>query len=343
MSRLQRLAGSRQARDLLLLLFIVLALLTLWLVTRDPAPESGTDPAPPQASASASTSVSGEAVPEPPPATNGAPSVGPDGEQLSPEELAELLESCTALTIPSDVVVVTYNIKSGHFGGRSRLSEIIAELTAMKPDIVLLQEVRGQAQPEALASALGMTQFFGVNLQLGSGPSGGYGTAVLSRFPLEGPVNVRLPNRVGLEQRGVLRARVSIQGTPLTIYGTHLQHTSPEVRLAQMQYVLTMMRKDPAAKILGGDLNASASSPVLGAATAELSDTWPQVGAGSGATVPADQPRGRIDYLLYDQAEDPQTTLVPLSAQVMGVGSSDHRAIRAAYRLTRTIEPACGQ
>ena len=341
MSRLRRVAGSRQARDVLLLLVILVTVPALWFLTRDESPmDDDPAPLPPEAG----SSVSAEAVPEPPPpATNGVPSVGPDGQQLTPEELQELLDSCTALTIPSDVVVVTYNIKSGEFGGRSRLGDIIAELTAMKPDIVLLQEVRGQDQPQAIASALGMTQFFGVNLQLGSGPGASYGTAVLSRFPLEGPVNVRLPNRAGLEQRGVLRARVSIQGTPLTIYGTHLQHTSPEVRLAQMQFVLTMMRQDTAAKILGGDLNASAGSPVLGAATAELTDTWPQVGVGSGATVPADRPRGRIDYLLYDQADDTQTTLAPVSAQVMGVGSSDHRAMRAVYRLTRTIEPACGQ
>ena len=332
---LRRLARSPRARDLGVLLTIVVGLGSLWAVTDH---RSGDDAPPPPGSSVAS------GVPVAPPATVGQAAPHSPARVVTPvKELKRLLAECQGLTVPADLVVVTYNIKSAHYGGGSRLAGIIAELTAMTPDIVFLQEVRGQAQLRAISSALGLAEVYGVNMRLGRGSAAAeYGTAILSRFPVQDPVNIRLPNRAGLEQRGLLRASVLVQGTPLTVYGTHLQHTSAPMREAQMRAILEMVSEDPHAKILGGDLNDSPRSRVLSSAYTELQDTWVAVGEGAGGTVPAARPRNRIDYLLFDQADDDATSLTPLTAQVMGVGSSDHRAIRATYRLTREIEPACG-
>jgi endonuclease/exonuclease/phosphatase family metal-dependent hydrolase len=333
----RRLARSSRARDLGLLLAIVVGLGSLWAVTTG---HRSTDDgaATPPASSIASNVPAAQA----PPVPARAPSQTPSRVVTPVKELKRLLAECQGLTVPADLVVVTYNIKSGHYGGRSRLAGVIAELTTMQPDIVFLQEVRGAAQLRAISTALGLAEVYGVNLRLGRGVgTSEYGTAILSRFPVEDPVNVRLPNRPGLEQRGLLRASVLVEGTPLTLYGTHLQHTSAQMRAAQMRVILDLVRDDPAAKILGGDLNDSPRSGVLGSAYTELQDTWTAVGVGSGDTVPAARPRNRIDYLLFGQADDKATTLAPLTAQVMGVGSSDHRAIRATFRLTRQVEPAC--
>lgn len=331
----RRLVRSSRARDLGILVAIVVGLGSVWVVTDH---RSGGDGASAPPGSSAATNVSVESAP---PVSRTRPQ-SPARVATPVKELKRLLAECQGLTVPADLVVVTYNIKSAHYGGGSRLAGIIAELGAMEPDIVFLQEVRGQAQLSAISSALGLDEVYGVNLRLGRGSAASeYGTAILSRFPVEDPVNIRLPNRAGLEQRGLLRASVLVQGTPLTVYGTHLQHTSAQMRQEQMRTILEMVRDDPTAKIVGGDLNDSPRSSVLTSAYSELQDTWTAVGVGSGDTVPASRPRNRIDYLLFDQADDPATSLTPLTAQVMGVGSSDHRAIRATYRLTRQIEPAC--
>jgi endonuclease/exonuclease/phosphatase family metal-dependent hydrolase len=333
-SALRRLARSSRVRDLAILVAIVVGLGSLWAVA-DHRTSDGGATAPPGSSGAGGDPVT--ATPTP-----GEVRVRTPARVVTPvKELKRRLAKCQDLTVPSDLVVVTYNIKSGHYGGGSRLAGIIAELTAMTPDIVFLQEVRGETQLRAISTALGMAEVYGVNLRLGRGTASAYGTAILSRFPVEDPVNIQLPNRPGLEQRGLLRASVLVEGTPLTVYGTHLQHDSPEMRASQMRTILEMVRDDPAAKILGGDLNDSPRSSVLGSAYTELQDTWSVVGDGTGATVPAARPRNRIDYLLFDQADDEATTLTPLTAQVMGVGSSDHRAVRATFRLTRRIEPAC--
>jgi len=333
----RRLARSSRARELSLLVAIVVVVGSLWAVSNHRSDGDG-------AAAPGSSVASGVPVPVVTPSPTGQARRQSPARVVTPvKELKRLLADCQGLTVPTDLVVVTYNIKSAHYGGGSRLAGIIAELTAMTPDIVFLQEVRGHGQLRAISTALGLAEIYGVNMSLGRGAAANaYGTAILSRFPVEDPVNFKLPNQKGLEQRGLLRASVLVHGTPMTVYGTHLQHTSPQVRDAQMRAILELVRDDPAAKILGGDLNDSPGSRVLSSAFTELQDTWSAVGEGPGDTVPAERPRNRIDYLLFDQADDEATSLTPLTAQVMGVGSSDHRAIRATYRLTREIEPACG-
>ncbi len=68
----------------------------------------------------------------------------------------------------------------------------------------------------------------------------------------------------------------------------------------------------------------------------QLTDTWDVVGRGGGATNPAPRPRGRIDYLMHAGEG-----ISPISADVLGAQASDHRAVRARYRLTGTTEEKC--
>ena len=59
------------------------------------------------------------------------------------------------------------------------------------------------------------------------GRAGGqYGTALLSRYPIESVENTPLPRLPGDEQRGLLHAVLDVDGAKLSAYVVHLQHTS---------------------------------------------------------------------------------------------------------------------
>jgi endonuclease/exonuclease/phosphatase family metal-dependent hydrolase len=253
---------------------------------------------------------------------------------------------CVTPTRTAELTVVTYNIKSARYGGYSRLDQIARELEDTDADVVLLQEVDRNryisgrvAQPDELGADLGFQYAFGLNV-LRPGDSQ-YGTAILSRFPIESSLNTALPNRAGMQQRGLLHITVKVDDMQVSIYTTHLQNTSRSMRVEQIGRVVDLLGDDPLPTIIGGDLNDTPASPVLASAYSTLSDTWTAVGSGQGATAPAGSPRARIDYLLYQQGDDPQVVLAPESAEVLGVGSSDHRAVRATYSLTETQPEVC--
>jgi endonuclease/exonuclease/phosphatase family metal-dependent hydrolase len=243
------------------------------------------------------------------------------------------------------ISVLTFNIHSArdHRGG-VHLGQIGDELARWDPDVVLLQEVdRGRAwtgrvdMPSVLADRLDMAWTFGANVR--RSPTNLYGTAILSRFPIVSSSNTLLPDPPGTQQRGLLHALLDIGGMKLSVYDTHLESTSYEARNRQIATIMPILRADPRPKLLGGDFNSAPTSPVLGAARSLLADTWPAVGQGESLTVPASNPRIRIDYLLYGSGDG--TTVAPQDARVLLSQVSDHRAVLATYRLSASTGDVC--
>src|ERR1043165_3411591 len=108
--------------------------------------------------------------------------------------------------------VATYNIHHGtDIRKRPSLDRITAALAALKPDIAGLQEVDSHYgersdwadQPAEIASAIGATPLFGPTIPR---ERGGYGIAILTRFPVETHRFVSLPTRDTEEDRGALHA-----------------------------------------------------------------------------------------------------------------------------------------
>ena len=233
------------------------------------------------------------------------------------------------------VDVVSFNIHFGRHDGRSTLEPIAAALRTWDADVVLLQEVDRfrrrsglRDQPAWLAAQLGMSHVYGANVLRrpeGAGrPRSEYGLAILSRFPIVDSVNTRLPNRPGLEQRGLLRARVDINGWLLDVYNTHWQHTSGSMRAAQAAAVRRVVAGGSYPVVLGGDFNAKPGSAPVRTMTSLLTDSW-AAGVGPGFTAPASRPGKRIDYLMHS------APLVAESAAVLDSGASDHRAVQVTY------------
>lgn len=308
------------------------------------APSATTSPAPSDAPLTPPDAVSPPGKPGKPGRATDRPTRRPARDEGSPPPLdieRQGRRQCVATDEDVDVTVVSYNIKSGHGGGT--LGQIAATLRDTSADVVLLQEVdqlriaSGRVdQPAYFGAALDMAFSFGKNVPHAGG--GGYGTVILSRYPLVSAENTFLPQPAGTQRRGLLHVVVDVDGTEVSIYNTHLQNADPAARMLQAAAIVRLVSDDPRPRILGGDLNTPPGSPPWNTLIGSWADTWDQVGAGTGRTAPAGSPRARIDYLLYGGEG-----LAPLAMDVLPAKLSDHLGVRAAYRLAAVGEPICFQ
>lgn len=239
---------------------------------------------------------------------------------------------------PVALRVVSFNIHGARGRSGLDLPGIAAELRALSPDVVLLQEVdrfrarsRGVDQPAHLARALGMGHVF-APLVTGTHRSRGaarweYGTAILSRHPVTDHHLTHLPQPPDTEARGLLRVGIEVGHHTVNVYNTHLQHNSASTRTAQAQAIQRVLDAERGPVVLGGDLNAVPGSDVHSLLTTGLNDVWNVAGRGAGGTSPARSPRRRIDYVLTS----PDITVTQAATHTTAI--SDHRAVRADLAL----------
>ena len=164
--------------------------------------------------------------------------------------------------------VITWNIHKG-IGGVDRrydLNRVVHALAQLEPDILLLQEVadnlprsRFHDQVEILSSTLSMPHFvYGAQHQFSIG---GYGNAIVSRWPLSNVHHLDLT--IGTrKKRGALQARTRVRrerhSRSLVLYNLHLGLAGSE-RTLQLQRFLAsrpfngLHHRTPL--VLGGDLN----------------------------------------------------------------------------------------
>lgn len=272
---------------------------------------------------SAPTSQASRAVFHPvlaPPVIQKAPAPRKAAPKTKPKPMR--IDPCQA---PRHLTAMSFNMKSARAGS---IAGIAAAIRSAGPDVVLLQEVDDDRaktghvdQAAALGSATGMAHYFGSNVVYRGG--GRYGTAILTRYPVTSWGNTHLPNRGNMEQRGLLRVTMTVEGQKLTVFDTHLQNTSASMRLTQINAIRPMVSAADGAILLGGDLNSTPTTPVLGVARTFLTDSWPAVGSGGGGTVGG----ARIDYLLHN------AWLTPTKAYVQHNDVSDHDAVVTDFDL----------
>ncbi|HBP31701.1 MAG: endonuclease/exonuclease/phosphatase family protein [Advenella sp.] len=124
--------------------------------------------------------------------------------------------------------VVSYNIHKGKsaFGKRVSLADLQSGLTQLSADLVFLQEVQGRnsrfeslhAQQDMLANHLSMDVCYGCNAVR---TDTDHGNALLSRFRIVEHENEDISDH-RLEQRGVLHARVEVDGKTVHCFVAHL-------------------------------------------------------------------------------------------------------------------------
>ena len=193
--------------------------------------------------------------------------------------------------------VVCWNLHHGEGAdGRVDLDRIARQLTALRPDLVALQEVDrrcgrsgGADQAAELARLTGLEPVFGRAMDFDGGE---YGLAVLSRLPVESHRIHRLPGDG--EPRIALEVVVRHDGGTLSVVSTHLDHQQAERREAQARALAKALGPRRAA-VLCGDFNDGPGSPTLRA----FDGGWTAVAKrGPAATHPAADPRVEIDHVL---------------------------------------------
>ncbi|EON24832.1 Endonuclease/exonuclease/phosphatase [Nocardioides sp. CF8] len=300
---------------LLLVLGIIATLVVLDRTRGGDAPDAAPTP-------TATQSPSGTVVPLPTDETEepGKPDKGEADVIPTPPPGIEAI-ACKKLQQSVEIRVLDFNTHRSYGG----IGTVAAEIRALDPDIVLLQEIdrfKGSTgnidQAAYFAEALGMNHAFGANVRSGGGE---YGVAILSRFKILGSENYLLPNGPGGEQRGLLGVGVEIGGQEVRIYNTHLQNKIVGLREAQARHVAGIIANEENPVILGGDMNATINTATLAPLTSVLVDAW-TVGSGPEGTGPNGS---RIDFLLASPTIEPQR------AAVLRSSISDHARLYADF------------
>lgn len=238
------------------------------------------------------------------------------------------------------LTVVTYNIHHAQGAdGVLDLERVAAVLRDSGAPVIALQEVdkhfgarSGNVDQAAwLGRRLGMYVVFGANLDLDPATAGEprrqSGTAILSRNPIRSWKNTLLPKLPAGEQRGLLEADITVRGTTVRIFNTHLQHNNTPERLAQIDVIEDLAARSGKPTVLTGDMNARPGSVEYARLGQSFTDVWPLVGEGDGFTFDSDAPQGRIDYVFTANGVDAR------AATVLQTLASDHLPVRAELRL----------
>ncbi len=217
----------------------------------EPAPESTSAPA------ASTRSESSTAAPEK--SSVGTEATAAGSEESAAAEAASVSTEQTTVTteagpVSMDITLVSLNIKHGAEG----LETIAAVLRELSPDIVGMQEVdvfceRSGYVDEVteLARLAGYPYHaFARAIPLGSGE---YGTAILSRFPIESFDVTPLDSGYG-EPRALGHAVIDAEGIRLDVFVTHLSFEDRDVRIGQLKTVGAIL-KGCSRYILLGDLN----------------------------------------------------------------------------------------
>jgi nocturnin len=202
--------------------------------------------------------------------------------------------------------VATLNIRNLADRWAERLPLLLADMAALQPDLLALQEVVYVMQQDRLIGAAGEGRYESMRAWAGR-PE--YGNSLLIRSPLESAEAERLD--LGRD-RSALRTRIDLPGgsTVLAVV-THLHHLGPDeaVRDEQTAQLVDWLATGPAADatIALGDFNADPGEPAYArmgdagfrSAFAEVNGKDPDVTWPSGLQAPAMDTDGIPECLDY--------------------------------------------
>ena len=204
---------------------------------------------------------------------------------------------------PARVAVLTYNIYHGEdANGGSNLDAVAGIINSLEPDLVALQEVdnktvraKGFDLTAELSRRTGMQGVFGKAMDY---DGGGYGEAVLSRYPVIETKNNPLPHSAKAEPRAALEVHIELPGgVKMAFVGTHLDHQRDQSnRMMQAGRIMELYKNYDLPIVLAGDLNAAAGSDPINLLCRQWSyaahdDPRP--------TFPSVKPARKIDYIMY--------------------------------------------
>lgn len=247
-----------------------------------------------------------------------------------------LLSVVSALHAPAaELRVMTYNIHHAEgMDGKVDAGRIAQVLSSAKADLVALQEVDRNVErtqtidlPHIIASNIGFSFAFGKNIDF---QGGSYGNAILSRFPILESNNHHYKMLREGEQRGLLYAKVDIDGAPLIFASTHIDFRPDNTeRLSNVEEMVQLAERfKPLPVILCGDFNDAPNSEVHFRLKEHFTDAWETAGEGGGFTYSSAKPNKRIDFIFV-------TANVQINkATVISTQASDHLPLVVELNIT---------
>lgn len=185
----------------------------------------------------------------------------------------ETVATVTAVEADIDFRVLTYNMQQGSdLQGDRRYIEQLRFVQALAPDLILLQESDtprpsgGHVDaPRLFADALGLHLYYGPKTVTGT-----FGTAILSRVPLEHART--LFTYSDADEVGTAVAEINIGGRTIAVFNNH-PAGSDSVKHAHVDAMLEHAAGYDFV-ISGGDFNFRQDSPYYGKVSDHLRDTW---------------------------------------------------------------------
>jgi len=206
-----------------------------------------------------------------------------------------------------------------------------------QPDVVMLQEVHSRTirrgflnQAKELSTNTNLPFYaFGKTVKSRLG-IGGFGNAILSRYPLREVENHIVPKPVGVstedrDERGVLQAVIDLNGISHYLFCVHYSFRSQLYRIENSQFLLNRLPPEWP-KIVGGDLNALQASqevamlsPVLSNARREFNSEAPE----------------SIDYIFFNHAGKRRYLVEQF--ETIETDASDHKPILADLKFEDSL------
>ncbi|HEU5168445.1 MAG TPA: endonuclease/exonuclease/phosphatase family protein [Chitinophagaceae bacterium] len=230
--------------------------------------------------------------------------------------------------------VLTYNVHHCNPPGKNLIdvSAIVNVVKQSNASIVALQEIdvntsrsgKDLDQAEAIAKACGMYFCFGKALDFAGG---GYGVAILSKYPISDVQTLLLPKDVDpkAEQRVLLTARLTIGNNKyIRFASTHLDVVNESNREQQVNVIIKKMATDSLPFIIGGDFNATPKSNSIKL----LDKAFQRSCTECTPTIPQDTPTDAIDFIAFDKRVAKKIKIVKHFV-ITETYASDHRPVYA--------------
>jgi len=255
-----------------------------------------------------------------------------------------MVESRPAASSAAELLVATLNLRNIADRWVERLPLLLADMAALQPHLLGLQECVFAVQQDRVLAAAGAARY---RIHRGWAGRPEYGNAILSREALE----ARDPERLDLgRSRSALRVTVATPaGANLVCAVTHLHHLPDDaaVRDTQTRALIDWLADDDGPLIVVGDFNADPAEPAyrrmtdagFRSAHLEANGTEPPLTWPSGIVAPGGDDEGEpgcLDYiwlrgpivaessgLAFDRPATDDPTLYP----------SDHFGLVARVRI----------
>ncbi|SMO72195.1 endonuclease/exonuclease/phosphatase family protein [Solitalea koreensis] len=207
--------------------------------------------------------------------------------------------------------VMTYNIRHASPPTHPEaidVDTIAALINKYKPDVVALQEVdvntrrSGKMMNEAkeLGEKTKMYYYFGKAIDF---DGGGYGIAILSKFPFDSVKTYNLPSANNhAERRALALGYLRIDEHKKMLFAcTHLDAEKDHAsRMLQIKTIDSLISHSPFPLVLAGDLNSETGSPVIQVLDQNFQRSCLN---DCGYTIPSDKPTETIDFIAYRKSD----------------------------------------